>query len=109
MAIKCKIKKNDMVYVRSGGDKTGTGRVLAVYPQKGTVLVEGINMVSKHKKARTANDERGIVHQEAALRMSKVMAIDSVTNKPTRVKIRINEEGKRERVSAEGNPIKVAR
>ena len=107
--MKCKIKKNDLVYVEAGKDKGAKGRVLAVYPDKGTALVEHINMVRKHRKAQKQGDEKGIVSREAPIAISNLRCIDGKTGEPTRVKIRSNEDGTRERVSAEGNPIQTAR
>lgn len=105
----CKIRKNDIVYVKSGRDRGVRGRVLAVYPQQGRVLVEHVNMVKKHRKARKQQDERGIVSQEATIDISNVMCIDETTDKPTRVKMQVDEKGVKERVSTAGNPILVSR
>ena len=108
--MKCKIKKNDMVVVRSGKDRDSKpNRVLAVFPQTGRALVEHVNMVKKHQRARTQQSEQGIISQEAPIDISNLMCIDEKTRKPTRVKIRIGDDGKRERVSIEGNPILTAR
>jgi large subunit ribosomal protein L24 len=106
---KRKIKKNDMVYVAAGKDKGSRGRVLAVFPQTDRVLVEHVNMVKKHQRQRGQQGEHGIVSQEAALHISNLRCIDAKTQKPTRVKIKVGEDGKRERVSVEGNPILTAR
>ena len=95
------VKKGDTVLVISGKDKGVTGKVIAAYPDKQRVLVEGVNRIKKHTKvgqsARGAKTG-GIVTQEAPIHMSNVMLIDPNDDKPTRVRIEI-EDGKRFRVS----------
>ncbi|MDD4366975.1 MAG: 50S ribosomal protein L24 [Eubacteriales bacterium] len=79
-----RIKKDDMVIVLTGKDKGKKGKVLKAMPKKNKVLVEGINMQTKHQKqTRTAAAE--IKHQEGPLDISNVMLIDSKTKEPTRV------------------------
>lgn len=75
------IKKDDMVLVISGNDRPRggqfvRGRVLAVFPKKGTALVEGVNMIKKHQKARSQNEQGGIIEKEAPIRLSKLMLVD---------------------------------
>lgn len=76
-----KIKKNDNVKVITGKDKGKEGKVIAV--TEGRLLVEGVNMISKHSKASQKNPKGGIVHQESALDASNVMLVHK--GKPTRV------------------------
>ena len=77
-----RIKKDDMVIVLTGKDKGKKGKVLKAMPKKNKVLVEGINMQTKHQKqTRTAAAE--IKHQEGPLDISNVMLIDSKTKEPT--------------------------
>ena len=79
-----RIKKDDMVIVLTGKDKGKKGKVLKAMPKKNKVLVEGINMQTKHQKqTRTAAAE--IKHQEGPLDISNVMLIDSKKKEPTRV------------------------
>ncbi|HUM55816.1 MAG TPA: 50S ribosomal protein L24 [Bacillota bacterium] len=79
-----RIKKDDMVIVLTGKDKGKKGKVLKAMPKKNKVLVEGINIQTKHQKqTRTAAAE--IKHQEGPLDISNVMLIDSKTKEPTRV------------------------
>ena len=79
-----RMKKDDMVIVLTGKDKGKKGKVLKAMPKKNKVLVEGINMQTKHQKqTRTAAAE--IKHQEGPLDISNVMLIDSKTKEPTRV------------------------
>ena len=68
-----KIKKGDMVKVISGKDKDKEGKVIAVNHKNGTVLVEGVNMLTKHTKPSMANQNGGIVHQEGPIDASNVM------------------------------------
>jgi large subunit ribosomal protein L24 len=89
-----KIKKNDMVEVIAGKDKGARGKVIAVYPTRERVLVEGVNRVRKHTKVQTSrrgSKSGGIVTQEAAIHVSNVMVLDSDGNR-TRVGYRIDEE-----------------
>ena len=78
-----KIKTGDMVKVISGKDKDKEGKVVAVNKKENTVLVEGINMITKHTKPSMANQQGGIVHQEGPIDASNVMLIHE--GKATRV------------------------
>ncbi len=78
-----KIKKGDMVKVIAGKDKDKEGKVIAVDRKKHRVLVEGINMVTKHAKPSMANQKGGIVHMESPLDISNVMYLHK--GKATRV------------------------
>ena len=68
-----KIKKGDMVRVIAGKDKDKEGKVIAVNHKNGTVLVEGVNMLTKHTKPSMANQNGGIIHQEGPIDASNVM------------------------------------
>ena len=68
-----KIKKGDTVRVIAGADKDKEGKVIAVKQKKGTVIVEGVNMITKHTKPSVANQQGGIIHQEAPIDASNVM------------------------------------
>ena len=70
-----KIKKGDLVKVIAGADKDKEGKVLAVNKENGTLLVEGVNMITKHVKPNAANPEGGIVKQEGPIDASNVMYI----------------------------------
>ena len=82
---KLHIKKGDTVYVNAGNDKGKTGKVLTVIPAKDRVIVEGVNVVSKHTKPNAKQPQGGIVKQEAGIHVSNVQLIDPAKNKPTRV------------------------
>ena len=73
MINKMNIKKGDTVAVITGKDKGQTGKVISVLPKEGKVVVEKINIVSRHVKARKQGDESGIIQKEAPLYASKVM------------------------------------
>ena len=103
---KFKIKKGDTVYVNSGNDKGKTGKVLSVLTEKDCVIVEGINLVSKHTKPNTKQPQGGIIKQEAAIHISNVNLIDPASSKPTRVGFKV-EDGKKVRVAKKsGQEIK---
>nr|WP_318685629.1 50S ribosomal protein L24 [uncultured Acetatifactor sp.] len=89
-----KIKKGDTVKVIAGKDNNTEGKVLAVDAKKGKVLVEGVNMITKHSKPSQANPNGGIVQKEAPIDISNVMLV--VKGKTTRVGFRV-ENGKKVR------------
>lgn len=80
------VKKNDQVMVISGTDKGKKGKVIAAFPKENRVTVEGVNMVTKHQKARNAMQPGGIIHKEMPIDASNVMLFDTKVNKPVRVK-----------------------
>lgn len=80
-----RIKKGDVVIVLSGKDKGRTGEVLAVSPKTNKVLVQGINIVTKHNRPSNANPDGGIEKREAPLNISKVAYLDPVQKKATRI------------------------
>ena len=94
---KMSIKKDDLVVVLSGKDKGKQGKVLSVDPKAGKVVVEKINMVSRHQKPRKQGEEGGIIQKEAPLYACKVMAVCPKCNKATRVAHKV-EGGKKVRV-----------
>lgn len=91
-----KIKKNDVVFVRSGKDKGKTGRVLKVLRDDRRVVVEGVNLVARHTRPSAHHPEGGIIRKEAAVHASKVAFWDAVSGKPTRLGFRV-ENGKKVR------------
>ena len=94
---KIRIKTGDNVKVISGDDKGKTGVVLSVNPKKNFVVVEGVNIVKKHKKARSAQDPGGIVQMPGNINASNVMIVCSTCNKATRISNAII-DGKKSRV-----------
>ena len=87
-----KIKKDDMVKVIAGKDKDKEGRVLAVNKKDGKVLVEGVNMLTKHTKPTMANQNGGIVHQEGPIDASNVMYVHK--GKATRIGFKMDGDKK---------------
>ncbi|MCM1430833.1 MAG: 50S ribosomal protein L24 [Muribaculaceae bacterium] len=87
-----KIKKGDMVKVIAGKDKDKEGKVIAVNRKKNTVLVEGVNMVTKHAKPSMTNQQGGILHQEAPIQISNVMYLHK--GKATRVGFKMDGDRK---------------
>ena len=82
---KLRIKKGDTVYVNAGNDKGKTGKVLEVIREKDRVVVEGINMVSKHTKPNANQPQGGIIKREAGIHVSNLQLIDPASQKPTRI------------------------
>ena len=99
------IKKGDTVQVITGKDKGRQGKVIRVFPKTGKVVVEGLNIITKHVKAQpTATDpnpESGIIQKEAPLVVCKVMLVNG-DGKPTRIRIQRNEDGSRTRIAVKG-------
>ena len=90
-----RIKKDDIVYVRSGEDKK-TGKVLRVLGDK--VVVEGVNVVWKHLKPTQKNQRGGRIRKEAPIHISKVQPVDPKTGKGTRVKFQ-TKDGEKHRIA----------
>ena len=103
MAKGMRVRKDDMVKVIGGKDAGKTGRVVRTDPKRSFVYVEGINMVKRHEKPRPVQDTQraaqigGIVDKEGPIHVSNVMLLDPKDNKPTRVGMRRDKGGKRER------------
>lgn len=92
-----KIKKNDTVLILTGKDAGKTGKVISAMPAEGKVLVEGINIQKKHKKARSAQEQSAIVEQAGAIDVSNVEIVCSSCKKATRVAYKVV-DGKKIRV-----------
>jgi large subunit ribosomal protein L24 len=97
--VKMPVVRGDQVLVMRGNDKGARGEVIHVYPKKGRITVKGVNIVKKHRKARTAEEQSGIIEMEAPIHVSNVMLIDPKNGKPTRTRMRIDEDGTKERIS----------
>ncbi|MEL3973438.1 50S ribosomal protein L24 [Rossellomorea oryzaecorticis] len=98
------VKKGDKVVVITGKDKGKTGEVLAAFPKKDRVLVEGINVVKKHAKPSQMNPQGGIISQEASIHVSNVMLLDPKSNEATRVGYK-TEDGKKVRVAKKSGEV----
>lgn len=103
---KLRITKDDHVRVVRGDDKGREGKVLKVYPKTGRVLVEGVNIVKKHRRASGPEETGGIIEAPAPVHASNVMLIDPKAGTPTRIKMRIDTDGTKERLAVKsGEPI----
>ncbi len=92
-----RIRKDDTVIVLAGKDKGKTGKVLKAMPKEGRVIVEGVNVQTKHQK-QTQKEAAEIKHQEGPIDVSNVMYYDSKAKAPTRIGYKL-EKGKKVRVS----------
>jgi large subunit ribosomal protein L24 len=103
---KFNIKKGDTVVVIAGDDKDRTKprKVLEVIPDKARVLVEGVNIITKHTKPTAQNTQGGIVKQEAPIAISNVMLWDAKAGKPTKVN-RTRENGKLVRIAKKSGEV----
>ena len=104
---KLHIKKGDTVYVNAGDDKGKTGRVLKVLLEKNRAVVEGVNVVTKATKPNAKNPQGGLVKMEAPIHASNLQLVDPKSGKATRVGYKVNEDGKKVRISKKsGEEIK---
>jgi len=99
------VKKGDTVIVISGNYKGKQGTVLKVNTKDNRVVVEGVNVVSRHTRPSQANPDGGIIKKEAPINASNVMLVDPKTNKPTRIHFE-EKDGKKVRVAKSGSVIK---
>jgi large subunit ribosomal protein L24 len=93
-----KIRKNDTVMVIAGKDKGKKGKVRFAYPKKQQIIVEGINFIKKHSRARGAARQAGIIDLEAPIPISNVMLLCDKCSKPSRIGFEKLEDGRRVRV-----------
>ncbi|HQX50211.1 MAG TPA: 50S ribosomal protein L24 [Planctomycetaceae bacterium] len=94
------IRKGDMVEVVSGDDSGTRGTVMAVDRKNGKVIVEGANKVYKHvRRGHPKSPQGGRLHKELAIDASNVMLICPESNKPTRVGVRVNEDGSKDLIA----------
>lgn len=105
MVNKVHVKKGDTVYVLSGKDRNKKGKVLRVIKDKGMVLIEGVNIATKHKKPRGQYEQGGIVRQELPIYSSKVALVCNKCSKPTRVGRTYLESGEKVRVCKKCNEV----
>jgi len=93
-----KIRKNDTVLIIAGKDKGKKGKVRLVFPKENRLIIEGINMVKRHSRARGAARQAGIIELEAPLHASNVMLLCNKCNQPTRVGFRFLDDGRKVRI-----------
>lgn len=101
---KLHVKKGDTVVVLSGKHKGKTGKVLLALPRDQKVIVEGVNLVTKHVKPSASNPQGGIEQREGALHASKVSIVDPETGKATRIRKQIV-DGKKVRVAVASGKV----
>ncbi len=94
------IRKGDMVIVTAGNDRGVTGEVMRVIPKVDRVVVQGINVRSKHLKQSQASPQGGIVRREMPIHISNVSPV--VDGKPTRVRFEVRKDGSKARVAVRG-------
>ena len=104
-----RLQRGDQVVVISGKYKGKQGRIKRVLLEEDKVIIEGINLVKRHTRPNARNQQGGIIEKEAALHGSKVMPVDPKTNKPTRVRIKVDENGLKTRLAKSGAEIRAER
>jgi large subunit ribosomal protein L24 len=103
---KLHVAKGDTVRVISGEHRGKEGKIIRVYPKRYRVVVEGVNIVKKHKRATTPQGESGIIEFPAPIAASNVMLLDPKSGEPTRVRRRRDKDGTIERIAVKsGQPI----
>lgn len=104
-ARKLHVRKNDMVMVITGKDKGKTGKVLKVFPEKGRVTVESLNVVKRHTRPSRSNAQGGIIEKEAPFDASNVQVLCGSCNKPSRTGVRTLADGSKARYCKKCNEI----
>ena len=102
---KRKIRKDDEVIVLTGRDKGKRGAVLRVVTRTDRVLVEGVNVTKRHVKPTQGDPQGGIVGREAPIHISNVALIDPESDRPTRVRYKTLEDGRKVRVAARSGEV----
>lgn len=102
---KVRIRKGDTVVVIAGRDRGKSGKVLSVDRSKGKLVIEKINMIKRHTKPNQKVKQGGILEREAPLAISNVMYLCPVTQKPTRLGVRVQADGKRVRFSKKSKDV----
>lgn len=95
-----RLKKNDRVRVISGNHKGKEGKILKIFREKNSIIVEGVNIIKRHTKPNQKNPQGGITQKEAPVHISNVMLIDPKANEPTRIGMQVitEESGNKKRM-----------
>jgi large subunit ribosomal protein L24 len=93
------VTKGDTVRVMRGEDKGKEGKVIRVLTKTSRVVIDGVNVVKRHRKARNADEKSGIIEMPAPVHVSNVMLLDPKSGTPTRTRRRIDTDGTKERIS----------
>lgn len=101
-----RLRVGDLVQVIAGRDKGKRGKVTRLVRANDRVLVEGINKVTKHQKPNQQDQQGGRLEREAPIHVSNVMLIDADSDRPTRVKMAISDDGDKTRVAKSGAELK---
>jgi len=99
MAKAMRIRTDDHVLVTAGKDKGKKGKVVRVDRGRRKVFVENVNIVKRHQRPRSMNEQAGIIEKEGPIDISNVVLLDPTDNQPTRVGMRVADDGKRTRFS----------
>jgi large subunit ribosomal protein L24 len=97
--VRLHVAKGDTVRVMRGEDKGKEGKIIRVYPKTGRVTIEGVNIVKRHRKARRAEEKSQIMEMPAPIHASNVMLLDPKSGAPTRIRVRLDADGTKERIS----------
>ena len=97
--VKLGVTKGDTVRVVRGDDRGREGKVLRVFPKTGRVLVEGVNIVKRHRRARRPEEQSEIVDMPAPVHASNLMLLAPKSGEPSRVRMRIDADGTKERIA----------
>ena len=97
--VRMHVSKGDTVRVMRGDEKGKEGKVLRVFTKTGRITIEGVNIVKRHRKARRAEEQSAIVDFPAPVHASNVMLLDPKKGTPTRVRMKIDDDGTKERIS----------
>ena len=94
-----RVKRDDLVQVLAGRDRGKRGKVRQVITKSGRAIVADLNIVKKHRRARTADEQSGIIEMAAPIHASNVMLLDPKTGEPTRTRRQSDEDGTKERIA----------
>ncbi len=97
--VKLHVRKGDMVQVIAGDDKGKSGKILEILTEKSRVIIEGVNLITKHQKPSAGKPEGGIKKIEGTIHLSNVALVDPASGKITRTGRKLNEKGKLQRFS----------
>jgi len=99
------VKKNDTVEVIAGAHKGSKGRVLRVVPDKGLVVIQGLNIAKKHVRPSRKNPQGGRINVEQPIHISNVLPVNTKSSRGGRVSFKVDKAGRKKRVFADGHEI----
>ncbi len=99
MAKAMRIRRDDQVLITAGKDKGKSGKVVRVDRKRRKVFVENLNIIKRHQRPRSMNEQGGIIEKEGPIDVSNVVLLDPTDNQPTKVGVRVAEDGERARYS----------